>query len=136
MDEIWLNLENKPLDKTKRFVRSLFEIDITDKITWFDKLDCSSSLARQDDPEMTLDYYLDNVTESVQIRYIIGKQEYIQNEQIPAISLLLRDRFEDSPTIGRFAWFMCHCNPENFTKIDEIFQETYGMTMSECGRLW
>lgn len=135
MNEIWLNLENKPLEKTKTFVRSLFETELADKITWFDKRDSSLSFARQEDAEMTLDHYLSNLTDSVMVRYVVGRKEYLKNEQVPAISLLLRDCFKTNPTVSRFAWFFCPLHDQNYTKIDKIFREIYGIPMEECEKL-
>ncbi len=133
MDAIWLNLEKEPREKTKAFARTLFEADIADKVIWFDKRD--NSITRQNDPEMTLDSYLANVTESVMVRFVIGREEYIQGKRIPAIALLLRDCFKDNPTISRFAWFFCPLNDQNYTTIDKIFQEVYGISMNKGEKL-
>jgi len=132
MEERWLNLEYLPFEQTKTFVRALFDIDISDKITRFDKLE--GKVHREPDPEMTVETYLTNMTEEVIIRYITGREEYIENEKIPAISLVLRDHFEKlGPT--KFAWFFCPYNDENYAKLDRIFQESYGIRMSECKTL-
>ncbi len=51
--EIWLNIEKESAKKTKEYMRALFESNIPGSWYWFDKLDCSISLARQPDPDMT-----------------------------------------------------------------------------------
>ena len=109
----------------------LFESSIADKVIWFDKLDCSESFARQLDPEMTLDTYLDNMTKSVLVRYVLGKEEFVQGEMVPTIALTLIDDFEEAPEVTRFAWFYCQLNNENYAEVDRIFQEVYGVPMSD-----
>jgi len=125
------DLEKESLEKTKIFARLLFETDISGKITWFDKLD--NSMYREDDPEMTLDKYLERVTESVLARYIVGRDEVFpgEDQRINGIGFILVDKFKDSPNVRRHAWFKCPMSEENYQKVDELFQEAYGVSMEE-----
>jgi hypothetical protein len=134
MDEIWLDLHQYPLEKTKLFARSLFEMDIEHKHIRFDKKGDISPVKRRGEPNMALDYYLDNLTEHVQIRYVLGREEYFNYERIPGIILILRDNLDDQ-FISHFAWFNIPYNEQNYNKIDQTFKIIYGTSMEDCKRL-
>ncbi|MFH1455852.1 MAG: hypothetical protein ABIF40_02795 [archaeon] len=140
MEERWLNLEYLPFEQTKTFVRRLFDIGIDEKMTYFSQLkddwEPGKPQPTKRDRNMTLDNFLSLMTEEVIIRYVIGQDIYFPSQKKPAITLLLKDyHFKETSKVTRMAWYHCPYSKENYEKLDEIFQESYGIRMSECKAL-
>jgi len=128
MEEKWLEIEKEPIEKTKKLMELLYTANLPGTYSWFDKLDCSKSFARQKDPEMTLEKFVANITNSSFLRFGIG-QKYTpcdSTEKITTISLFVHlYGLHNDPDVSRFYWFFCPLNEENYKRVDELFKKVY-----------
>lgn len=114
----FLILEEMPVEKTKIFLRALFESNIKDASKWFDIRDRSISSARLPDPEMTLEKYISQYKTSVYVRLVIG--DLLSNE----IRLFVQANDK------KCAWFLCPLNEENFKIVNRLFKKAYGRALT------
>ena len=122
----------KPFDKRMEFVKALYEADIPDSWYCFDKLDCSESLFRQRNEEMTFDKYFEQAKKGNHIVFSIGQEEINPKtlEEITTISLTMCFvYFPESPRTDNFFWYFCPNEEKQYNLINDIFKKIYNKEM-------
>jgi len=122
MQRTQLNLSDRPIEQNRAFLKALYETkDLERARKWFDTLDCSVSIERQIDREMTLDTYLRLMNDQFQI---LLRTDFLYED-------LIRYSVYGSDTNGvtRFAWLECPLNERNYDTIVHLFNRAYGQKL-------
>ncbi len=118
-----INLNSKPIKKTKQFLKSVWESNI-EANRFFDKLE-APVIRRQVEPDMTIDKFLSNLKRNnIHIVLQIGSP---QDEQIVIGTVYDSRDAEKFSKVSHFAWFECLLNKENYETIKRLYQEAYGI---------
>jgi len=109
--ERFYNIAQFPFEKTKEFMRQLY--DIKGSWTFFDVLDCSVSHSRKKDSSTTFEDYLANANPRWITAFIAGRKEYHPNrlEEVTTISMVARNNLNQ--------WRI----PE---LLEDVLRKTYG----------
>lgn len=111
-----IGLEDRPLKKNKEFLKGLYETsDLVGVRRWFDKLE--GSIERKYDPNITLEKFLDLMTESFFIVLQTGSPFL---DDIRCCS-----RGSDDQGSEVFAWIECPYNEYNYNVVSGLFKEVY-----------
>ena len=113
-----INLSDKDIKKNRAFLKSLYETkDLKGAQKWFELLNASVSFKRRPDENMTLDIYLNLMTDKFDIILQICSPT---PDQI---------RFSASGYINhkveKFVWITCPFNRHNYRIISKLFKEIY-----------
>ncbi len=113
-----INLGDRPVEQNKTFLKTLYESqDLEGARKWFDQLDCSVSIERQIDREMTLDTYLGLMTDQFQI---LLRTDFLYEDLI---------RYSvygsDENGVTRFVWLECPLNERNYDLVARLFHDVY-----------
>lgn len=122
MPRINIDLSNEDKENNKAFLKALHEVDLDGSRRWFDKL--KSSFRREPDDVMTLDDFL----ELMDIR---DSHVTLQSDKPVWDAIRYCVDLRDGDKGTRFAWVQCPLSTENYAKISEIFEETYGRSMPQ-----
>ncbi len=116
-----IKLGNRSVEKNRDFLRALYGTnDLERARKWFDILDSSVSVARQDDPNMTLEAFLDLMTDSFHIVLQTGSPF---QDQIRYCASNIREE------PNRFAWVQCPYNEHNYGVVSSLFEQVYGQNI-------
>ena len=114
-----INLNSKSIEENKTFLTALYNSEDLERARkWFDKLDCSVSITRQDDPDMDLEKFLDLMVDTFNIGIQIGSP-FSQEIRYCAYSTL-----GENPE--RFAWIECPYSEHNYSIVSRLFKQVYG----------
>lgn len=112
-----INLGNMSVEKNQEFLKVLYGTDDLERTRkWFDKLDCSVSAARQNDPDMTLEKFMGLMTDSFHIVLQTGSPF---PDQIRYCASSIGERPD------RFAWVECLYNEHNYGVVSRLFEQVY-----------
>lgn len=103
------------------FLRELDKLDLLDKQTWFDRLDCLKSWARQSE-DIDMKTFLRDMTRQVYITLQIG---HPTDDRI---------RYCFNYNLGgteRFYWNECPNCPRNKKMVSGIFENIFGSKIEE-----
>ena len=122
-----INLNSKPIKKTKQFLKSVWESNIEGANKIFDKLD-GTSMARVADSDMNLDKFLSNFLKRNNIHAVLQIGSPREGQIILGVLYNSKDtdRFF---TVTHFAWFECLLNKENYEIIRDIFKKSYEINL-------
>lgn len=113
-----INLADRPVGQNRAFLKALYETkDLENARKWFDQLDCSVSMVRETDSEMTLDKYLGLMTHQFHVILQIGSP-------LPDLIRYSASGY-DCHNVNRFAWLECHFNPRNYDLVSRLFNLLY-----------
>ncbi|MEM4755612.1 MAG: hypothetical protein QW594_00585 [Candidatus Woesearchaeota archaeon] len=121
-----LNLENALLEENKQFTRMLYYAPLIEKQIFFDK---KEKHYRENDPNMTIENYLENITPQAIIRFFVDRSQYNPKKGLweKRMTLAWIGKFSNDPTT-RFAWLHCPTKP-NYEQVDRIFESVYKTTI-------
>ncbi len=115
-----LGFDEKPLEQNKDFMTKLFTSQIENAFMWFDKLDCTVSFARQLEPDMSLENFLNGLGQNSFIKLQIGTP-------IPdVIKFCAFYTSFSNPNIEHFAWFECPLTQKTFNIVNDLYKAAYG----------
>jgi len=113
-----IDLGNQGIKKNRAFLKALYETkELEGTKKWFDTLNSSVSLERQSDEDMTLDTYLDLMTEEFDIGIQICSPS---PDQIIYFAVGFVNR-----KVQKFAWITCPSNRHNYQVVSRLFKDVY-----------
>ena len=116
-----INLNDRSVEANRDFLRALYGAeDLQNARRWFDKLDILVSSSRQRDTDMTLDKFLDSMTDKF---HIVLQTGHPIEDQIRYCASSMGER----PEI--FAWVECPYNDHNYSIVSNLFNQVYGQEL-------
>ena len=118
-----IELIGKGVKENKFFLEKVYSSGLEQMHRWFDKLDCSVSIRRQDESEMTLEKF---------VRLIDKKSSSMLQVNSPTLyKIRYSVVLEDSKNITRFVWMECPDSQININIISDIYKQSFGCELKD-----
>ncbi|MFH1590202.1 MAG: hypothetical protein ABIB43_06565, partial [archaeon] len=131
MNHWFTRINDESLEKNREFIQTLINENFLGSTLEFDYLNCNESWSRQDDPDMTLETFLENMTDDISGTIMIKTDPLGYKEISLAISrvyLPSDTRYENN----KFLWYKTPYAEEKEEKMKMLFIKIYSHRMENA----